>query len=170
MPKKPRAQKPVVYENRKARARKEHDRMQCVNLKERFGTRYRITFDPAYVPRDVPRDKLDPWMMQVPGRYGSIYPPGGTKLVVEIDGHSTIKARVGRLDCCEPYQIGEGFGAFLFDAADFNTVAKIIRSHRKRQFSEERRAKLREQMQILNRQTPVNPRLQAPRMHSESRT
>jgi len=31
-----------------------------INLRERFGDRYRITFDPAYSARHAPREKLDP--------------------------------------------------------------------------------------------------------------
>jgi hypothetical protein len=39
--------------------------MECINLQEQFGTRYRVTFDPAYASKHVPRDKLAPWTMQI---------------------------------------------------------------------------------------------------------
>src|SRR5215467_15117854 len=46
--------------------------MEPVNLRERFGNRYRIGFDPS---RSSAWDH-DPWMMTVRCRYGEIYPHG----------------------------------------------------------------------------------------------
>ena len=57
--------------------------MDCVNLRERFGKRYRITFDPSYSSFNVPGEKLDPWMMVIRCRSGEIYPHGGSKLAVD---------------------------------------------------------------------------------------
>jgi hypothetical protein len=57
--------------------------MDCVNLLARCGHRYRISFDPAYSPRHVPRTKLDPWYMLIPGTLGTIYPTGGDLLRVD---------------------------------------------------------------------------------------
>lgn len=42
--------------------------MDCINLKKRFGVRYRITFDPAYDPRGRPQEKLDHSMMVIEGQ------------------------------------------------------------------------------------------------------
>jgi hypothetical protein len=59
---------------------------ECVNLRQRFGRQYRVTFDPAYDPRNVPRDHLDPWMMQIPCRGGvAFYPHGSDLLAIEVD-------------------------------------------------------------------------------------
>ena len=52
--------------------------MECINLNEHFGTRYRITFDAAYDSRTRPPAKLDPWMMQIPCQRGVMYPYGGS--------------------------------------------------------------------------------------------
>jgi hypothetical protein len=60
--------------------------MECINLQEQFGTRYRVTFDAAYNPKHVPRDKLDPCMMQMPCERGTVYPHGGGLLAVEVEG------------------------------------------------------------------------------------
>ena len=60
--------------------------MDCMNLQEQFGTRYRVTFDAAYNPKHVPRDKLDPCMMQMPCERGTVYPHGGDLLAVEVKG------------------------------------------------------------------------------------
>jgi hypothetical protein len=40
----------------------------CINLLQVFGRDYKITFDPAYDSRRVPRRCLDPWLMQLPCR------------------------------------------------------------------------------------------------------
>ena len=60
--------------------------MECINLQEQFGTRYRVTFDGAYNPKHVPRNKLDPWSMQLPCERGVVYPHGGDLLAVEVEG------------------------------------------------------------------------------------
>jgi hypothetical protein len=51
--------------------------MECINLQEQFGTRYRIAFDAAYSPKHVPRDRLDLWTMQMPCERAVVYPHGG---------------------------------------------------------------------------------------------
>jgi hypothetical protein len=144
--------------------------MGCINLKKRFGMKYRITFDPAYDPANRPREKLDPWYMQIPCRVGTIYPHGGAKLAVEVDGHKRVKAKLRRLGCCQLHQDGHNFGAFIFDAKDFDTVAKILRPHRKRQLSDEQREGLRDRMRIMNAQTPIKPGVDAATTHSETAT
>ena len=68
--------------------------MDCINLQEQFGQQYRITFDPAYNPKHVPRDKLDAWMMLIPCRRGVIYPHGGDLLIVEVDGRRVTANRL----------------------------------------------------------------------------
>lgn len=45
----------------------------CVNLLERFGERYRITFDGAADAHGRQRDKIDPYLQQIPCRYGTIW-------------------------------------------------------------------------------------------------
>jgi hypothetical protein len=37
------------------------------DLRDRFGSRYKITYDSAYDPKGRPRENLDPWYMQIPG-------------------------------------------------------------------------------------------------------
>lgn len=44
--------------------------MNCVNLLEQFGHRYRIGFDPAYNAKGRHRGKLDAWMMLIPCQRG----------------------------------------------------------------------------------------------------
>jgi hypothetical protein len=113
-----------------------------VNLRQRFGDRYRIGFDPAYDQRNVPRDKLDPWAMTIPCRSGLIYPFGGTALAVEVDGHPGLARRLATLPGVRLHQDGDCEKTFVFDAADFDAVAAIVRPRVRRRchLSAERRA------------------------------
>lgn len=113
----------------------------CINLWRQFG-KYRITFDPAYDPRHVPRDKLDPWYMQIPGRRGCIVPWDGTTLAVEVDGRPVTARRLAESGVCNLLRDGDDGQTFLFDLADFAVVAAIIRPKRRRRLSQEQRAKL----------------------------
>lgn len=115
---------------------------ECINLWRRFGHRYRVTFDPAYDPRHVPRDKLDPWYMQIPGRRGCIVPWGGTSLAVEVDGRPVTARRLAESGVCKLIRDGDDGQTFLFDVAGFAAVAATIRAKRRRRLSPQQRAKL----------------------------
>ena len=116
--------------------------MECINLQEQFGTRYRVTFDAAYSPKHVPRDKLDPWAMQIPCQRGIVYPHGGDVLVAEVEGRRVTANRLRQLDCTTTYQEGDSFLAVTFHAADFDEVAAIMKPRRRRQVSDAERQRL----------------------------
>lgn len=127
----------------------------CVNLRERFGHTYRITYDPAYSARHVPRDKLDPWMMIIPCRAGEIWPHSGTTLAVELEGRRGVTVRrLLEIGVCRLYRDADDGATLLFDVADFATVAAIIKPRRRRQVSEANRRAARERMLAYNRQKP----------------
>lgn len=120
--------------------------MNCVNLKERFGKRFKITFDECYDPRNRPKDSLDPWMMQIPCLRGIIYPHGGTTLAVEVDYRTPTAKRLAELDCCRLYQDGDQEKTFHFDVADFATVAKIVKPRRRRRMTDAQKQAARERL------------------------
>ncbi len=97
---------------------------RCVNLRQRFGDRYKITFDPALEVRG------DPWMMQIPCRFGTIYPHGGDILAVECDYHPGIAARITALGLYER-QSGHSERTFLFHVDDFAKVAEVVKPRRR---------------------------------------
>jgi hypothetical protein len=110
--------------------------MSCVNLLLRFGQRFRVTFDPAYSAKGVPRDKRDPRMMVIRCRTGAeIYPHGGTLLAVEVEGHRNIRKRLDVLPCLKPHQTGTDFASYLFEVRDFPKVAKVVRPYRRRRLT-----------------------------------
>lgn len=99
----------------------------CINLKTTFGTRYQIGFDPAYDPRGKARKDPDPWMLTIPCRYGTIYPSGGDKLRVDIDGHTKIAKQVARLAGCRLVQDGDDEKTFEFALDSIDVVADLVK-------------------------------------------
>jgi hypothetical protein len=115
---------------------------ECIHLANRFDHQYRITFDKAYYLTNRPRETLGPWFMQIPCRYGTIYPHGGVMLVVEIDHHNRVANRVASLPGAELIQDGDDEKAIRFHVDSFDSVAKIVRPRRRRQISDAERARL----------------------------
>jgi hypothetical protein len=117
----------------------------CLNLRNLFGEEYRITFDPAYNSAQVPREKLDPWYMQIRGKGKgvTIYPFGGSKLCVECDNRPGIVKQLVALGLLV-WQDGSTDKTFQFDLAEFEQVAAIVQPRKRRQMTPEQRAKLAE--------------------------
>jgi hypothetical protein len=112
----------------------------CIDLLEAFGRDYKVTFDPAY-DRRVRRRRLDPWMRQLPcrGRGVVVYPFGGDRLAVEVDGRPGLAKRLGAIPGVELWQDGDGAKTFLFDVARFGPVAAVVRPRKRRRLPEGQR-------------------------------
>ncbi len=122
---------------------------ECPDLMALFGDRFKIQFDEACSVRNVPRDKLDSWMMQLPCSGGiTIYPHGRTILAVEVDYHPGIARQLRGLGLAV-HQRGDCEWTFLFDVADFDAVARIVRPYRRPRLSAEERARRRGRMTRL---------------------
>jgi hypothetical protein len=126
----------------------------CVNLLDLFGKTYRITFDPAYQHRHVPRAKLDPWAMQIPcqGKGVCIYPQGGEVLAAQVDYRPGVARALAAIPGVALQQDGVREKTFLFPLALFGQVAAVVMPRRRRRLSEpvrraaaERLAKVRPQ-------------------------
>ena len=115
---------------------------ECVNLMKRFGERYRIEFDPAYDPKHRPRALLDPWMMLIRGRYGTIYPDGGDYLRVDINRHNQIANRVAKLAGCQLVQNGDFEKTIRFHVGRFGEIAAIVHPYLARKLCDAARERL----------------------------
>jgi len=116
-----------------------------VNLRERFGRRYRVEHEESYVAdHGVGARVNDPWLQIIPCRFGHVFPHGGSTLAASVDGFPKIAGRLKRLSCCRVHQDGD-FGELTvrFDVADFAKVARIMRPRRRRQVSLRERERLR---------------------------
>src|SRR5260370_15261696 len=114
----------------------------CINLRERFGQQYRIGFEEGAENRN------DPWMMTIPGRFGTIYPHGGENLTVEVDGHARIAKKVGAIPGIVLHQDGDDEKTFVFPVDLFDQVAAIMEPKRIKRLTDEQRARLVEAGQL----------------------
>ncbi len=108
--------------------------MTCINLRERFGDRYKIGHDEAAVTY---AEQRDPWMQTLPcARAGlTVYPAGGEDLALECDTRPGIARRVAAIPGVRISQDG-GWGGemtFRFDVALFDQVAAIVHPRRRHQ-------------------------------------
>ncbi|MHC4179409.1 MAG: hypothetical protein ACYSWU_18000 [Planctomycetota bacterium] len=109
--------------------------MDVINLKQKFGRRYRVAYEESHVAEHGPNARIeDPALMVVLCKWGEIYPAGGTTLAASVGGYPKVAGWLRRLECCRVHQDGD-FGELtvLFDVADFAKVAKIMRPRRRRQ-------------------------------------
>ena len=115
-----------------------------INLRRRFGRRFRVRYEPAYEAEYGRGARLeDPCLMIIPCRYGHVYPFGGTNLAASVDGHPNVAGVLRRLPCCRVHQDGD-FGELtvVFDVGDFPKVAAILKPRRRRVLSQEARQAL----------------------------
>jgi hypothetical protein len=108
-----------------------------------FGKRWQTGWDPVYKPGHVAKEKGDPWMMQIPCKgMVTIYPNGGSKLAVDCDYHPQIARQLASIPGVDLAQDGDQEKTFVFDVSLIDQVAAIIEPRRRRQLSEEHRARL----------------------------
>jgi len=110
--------------------------INCVDLKQRLGDRYRIIHDEA--AKDEPGGLKDPWYCVIPCKFGEIYPYGGELLAFHCTS-SVIRGKVLRayLDKVDVQNwTDDGEAVLLFHVELFHEIAKLARPRRKKQLSE----------------------------------
>jgi hypothetical protein len=118
---------------------------EVVNLREHFGDRYQIGYDPAYYAEHGEHPRFDdPWLQVICCEHGQIYPQGGERLVASTYRRGSVARRLTRLECCAIEQDGDDGVDVSFNVADFDTVAAIIRPKRRRRLSEAQQTALSE--------------------------
>ena len=104
----------------------------CLNLRELFGSVYRISWEDGSTHRD-------PWEMQIRTRCGLIYPYGGNRLAVQVDFRPGIARQVGKIPGVELIQRGDDEVTYRFDLSLFEAVARIVRPYRLPALTDEQR-------------------------------
>jgi hypothetical protein len=115
----------------------------CINLRERYGKRYRIEFDPAHAAEHGKRSRFDdPWLQLVPCQRGHIYPHGGNMLGVATNGRGSTAVALSRLPGVTVVQDGDDGINAIFPAELLPKVAALVKPRRKRQLTPEQRERL----------------------------
>ena len=116
--------------------------MTCINLRDMFGDRFKVTYDKAYHAEHGERGRtIDTWLMVVPCRYGHIFPYGGAQLAAFTGGKKTMN-RLAKLDCCRVLQHGDGEMVVTLDVKDAETVFGILKPRRRRRLGDDHKKKL----------------------------
>lgn len=112
----------------------------CINLEERFGARYRVRFEANGTTK--PRwDREDwPWLMEIHGRYGMVYPQG-SDILQAMTKRRRIGAQLRALPCVLTAR-GERETVITFHIDDAPAVFQLIKPYRRRQVSAAERERL----------------------------
>lgn len=102
--------------------------MNCPNLRDLFGAKYKITLDPA-----ARKNSADPWYFQIPCGQSriTIYPYGDNTLAVECDNRKIVAKRLADAGF-RLWQDGDNEKTFIFTVEQFKAVAKIVKPKRRR--------------------------------------
>lgn len=114
------------------------------NLRDLFGDRFRIGYDPAAATRVA---RMDPWMQTMPCQNGVIYPYGVNRLAVECK--TATARRLTGLPNIIVHQQGDTDWTLLFDLAMFEAVAKIVKPRKRRRLSKEQKAANVEKLKVF---------------------
>jgi hypothetical protein len=73
------------------------------------------------------------------GKGVTIYPFGGDRLAVEVDGRPGLVKKLAAIPGVELWQDGDGETTFRFDVARFEAVAAVVRPRKRRRLPEGQR-------------------------------
>jgi hypothetical protein len=120
--------------------REENRDMDCVNLRERFGRRYRVEYEESYYAQHGPRARTDdPWLQIIPCQAGHIYPWGGSTLAASTNGRGPTANKLMALPGTTVHQDGSDGMTILFPVERFAEVAALMHPKRRRQMTAEQR-------------------------------
>lgn len=113
--------------------------MDPIDLKARFGDRYKIAHDEAADHEAGGRH--NPWLYQIPCRCGHIYPYSDNLLAVYCDRRGVLP-RFREIEGLIAHQIGDEEAVYLFETGLFEAVAAVVHPKRRRRMSAEAKAAL----------------------------
>lgn len=110
----------------------------CINLKERFGKRFRIRTEDG-------QRTTAPWLYLIPCRNGEIGPFGGELLQACTNRRGNLPRLLTDAGCTITQDGDDGVNA-TFHVRDFAKVARVMRPRRRRQMTEEQKRVARERL------------------------
>jgi len=122
--------------------------MECINLRERFGDRYKVIFEESYyAERPEFRAAEAPWLMIIPCEHGHFFPWDLEHLAFASDKNGSVANKLRKLDFATTHQDGDEGVNIFFPAERFEDVARIVKPRPKRPpMSEERRRQCAERL------------------------
>jgi hypothetical protein len=101
-------------------------------LAKRFGRRYRVEYEQAYLPQYGRHARVnDPWLKIIPCLAGHICPWGGSTLAAVTDRAGRAARKLANLPGVTVWQDGDDGVTVLFDVAEFSRVARILHPRRR---------------------------------------
>jgi len=112
----------------------------CLDLRERFGRQYRLSWEADGATRTqwAPEDR--PWLLQLSCRRGVIYPVGGEQLAAYTE-QPRIGAQLRKLPCVVSAR-GDVEVTITFHVDQIDAVLEILKPRRRRHVSGEQRERL----------------------------
>lgn len=114
--------------------------MECINLKQRFGDRYKVKYEESYYAVRSKQTIEDPWQMILLCQHGHISPWDSSKLAACTKHPGRIANRLKGLPFTEAVQDGDDGTNVVFDVAHFDEVAEIMKPRRRRRMSDTQKA------------------------------
>ncbi|MGD0950039.1 MAG: hypothetical protein ABSA52_21760 [Candidatus Binatia bacterium] len=112
----------------------------CINLQERFGKRYRVSWEAGGATRYQWPEADRPWLMEIRGRRGVVYPVGG-EILTAVGTGARIGAKLRALPCIRSAR-GELEVVVTFHVDHVPAVLGLLKPYRRRQVSEAARERL----------------------------
>lgn len=115
----------------------------CINLRERFGKRYRITHDPAHAGEYGEHGRTeDAWLQIIEGRAGHVFPWGGETLAASTNRRGALACKLAAVEGAHLVQDGTDGATVTFPVERFAEVARLLHLRTRRQLTPEQKAKL----------------------------
>ena len=122
----------------------------CVDLAARFGDRYRLRREADGVTWYATPEPERAWLLELPCKYGVVYPHGGEILAAVVTGRYA-RQQVAALAClCS--RRGDTELVVTFHVDDAEQVLAILKPRRRRRLSPEQRARSVERLARINRE------------------
>ena len=116
---------------------------ECVDLRQRFGKRFRVAHEQSYHAEHGDHGRVeDTWLLILLCQHGEICPWGGELLAACTKTRGPVANRLLSLPFVAESQDGDDGANVIFPVERFDEVATIMRPRRRRQVSEQERARL----------------------------